>query len=368
MNHFKYIIISPNSEWGGGEKSLWNFLASLPEEIVSQSVIFVPFKGEFYKKLKSQGLNLYPFKMPYFLGIKIVHWKHFFSWIKGIYTLYRAKNIQWIYFNGLYQSELTIVIIKYLLRKKIIVHVRNLFASYNILRKSALLKADKIFCISKAVKENIPIKYHSKIVVMFNIVNHSITMKELDYPFSCKERKFRCAIFSRISPEKGQMDFLKIAKAYLSKNMDSEFHVFGSPLYGSEKYQKSLIEFVRIHQLDKHIHFHGYVEKVLNEIIKMDCVFCCSENEPLGRVIMEAMSIGRIVIANRTGGPLELIQDRVNGFLTNIENHDDSVRILEYCRDNPHIIKKISFAAYEFSQEHFSPEKYARRWLQEVSL
>jgi L-malate glycosyltransferase len=57
-----------------------------------------------------------------------------------------------------------------------------------------------------------------------------------------------------------------------------------------------------------------------------DVLISCSENEPFGRVVAEAGAAGLPVVATRSGGKAEIIEDRVTGLLCDI---DDVTRIAE---------------------------------------
>lgn len=57
---------------------------------------------------------------------------------------------------------------------------------------------------------------------------------------------------------------------------------------------------------------HGEVQAKINEACLL---LCASHGEPFGMAILEAMAAGRPVVATRSGGPTELIEDGVNGFL-----------------------------------------------------
>ena len=55
---------------------------------------------------------------------------------------------------------------------------------------------------------------------------------------------------------------------------------------------------------------------------KCDFVIATSENDTLGRTILEAMSLGIPVFATKMGGHKYIIKDNTNGFLFDIENEN----------------------------------------------
>ncbi len=62
------------------------------------------------------------------------------------------------------------------------------------------------------------------------------------------------------------------------------------------------------------VRFLGYVPDIKPLMSKATAYLMCSEFEGLGRVTIEAMFYGCPVIARRSGGTLEIISDRRNGF------------------------------------------------------
>ncbi|MEA5573147.1 sucrose synthase [Calothrix sp. UHCC 0171] len=68
--------------------------------------------------------------------------------------------------------------------------------------------------------------------------------------------------------------------------------------------------------------------------------------EAFGLTILEAMISGIPTFATQFGGPLEIIQDKVNGFLINPTNLEETAnKILEFlskCQQNPHYWQQIS--------------------------
>ena len=66
--------------------------------------------------------------------------------------------------------------------------------------------------------------------------------------------------------------------------------------------------------VENNVEFRGYVADIRSLMSKATAYLMCSEFEGLGRVTIEAMFYGCPVIARRSGGTLEIITDRRNGF------------------------------------------------------
>ncbi len=90
-----------------------------------------------------------------------------------------------------------------------------------------------------------------------------------------------------------------------------------------------------------------------------DCVLVCSKSEAFGRVTIEGMKSGRVVIASNTGAGSELIEDGKNGYLFSPEDAETLAQIVEQIYHSS-AIKAISQAGQEFANHHFSLERHAQ--------
>jgi glycosyltransferase involved in cell wall biosynthesis len=94
----------------------------------------------------------------------------------------------------------------------------------------------------------------------------------------------------------------------------------------------------------------------------MDIVVHASDNEPFGLVIIEAMALGKPVVAGNTGGPLEIISPNVNGLLTPYGDSAALSKAILHYLDNPDFAKKLGVAARQRAED-FSMEQYARNFI-----
>ena len=92
----------------------------------------------------------------------------------------------------------------------------------------------------------------------------------------------------------------------------------------------------------------------------MDVVVHASEREPFGIVVVEAMAIGKPVVATRPGGPEEIITHGSDGQLVTWNKPDEMAEaILKYLRD-PEWARSVGQRAKQRSGE-YTMEKYAER-------
>jgi glycosyltransferase involved in cell wall biosynthesis len=91
----------------------------------------------------------------------------------------------------------------------------------------------------------------------------------------------------------------------------------------------------------------------------MDIVVHASHDEPFGIVVIEAMALGKPVIAGSQGGPREIVTDGVDGLLV---RYGDPVALgaaLGRCLDDPDFAVALGTAARQRAAA-FSAPRYAR--------
>jgi glycosyltransferase involved in cell wall biosynthesis len=120
---------------------------------------------------------------------------------------------------------------------------------------------------------------------------------------------------TRLDPIKGNRYLIEAMPRIIQEFPKTTLVLLGD---GSEKsYLEYLIENLNI---SDHVVLCGYQMNVNSWLHLIDIFVLASINEGMGRAILEAMASGLPVIATKTGGIPELIQDGVNGILIPTKN------------------------------------------------
>ena len=97
----------------------------------------------------------------------------------------------------------------------------------------------------------------------------------------------------------------------------------------------------------------------------MDVFVHASDNEPFGIVIIEAMALGKPVIAGSAGGPTEFITDGMNGLLTTYGDAEQlAIAILRYL-DEQEFAQSAGVAARQRALD-FSTQNYAQNFISAI--
>lgn len=174
----------------------------------------------------------------------------------------------------------------------------------------------------------------------------------------------RVGCIGRISPEKGQLDFVRAARLIREAIPDSRFIIHGAALFGSAagaRYEAR----VREHAAGLPIEFAGWTSDVYRALAELDLLLVPSTRyEATTRVILEAYAAGVPVIAFRSGGIPEVVEHRVTGFL--VDSSEEMARLAIAVLRNDGLAE-ISNAARQRWEQRFTQERYQREVLDFLS-
>ena len=120
------------------------------------------------------------------------------------------------------------------------------------------------------------------------------------------------------------------------------------------RYSSILKELATDYDVLGHIDFAGYSKDVKEHMQNATAFLMCSENEGLGRVTVESMFYGCLVIGKSSGGTKEIVKDGVTGYL--FDDEAECASLMRKCaeKDNTAIIRKAQeYACSTFSQEDY---------------
>jgi len=114
-----------------------------------------------------------------------------------------------------------------------------------------------------------------------------------------------------VTKEKGITEFLDVAEKLINKNENTKFVVIGGgPLLPWVK------EEVKRLKINSNGIFTGYVEDAKPYLSKIDILFFPTRHqEGLSLALLEALALGKVVVARDIGGNRELILNKKTGFL-----------------------------------------------------
>ena len=95
---------------------------------------------------------------------------------------------------------------------------------------------------------------------------------------------------------------------------------------------------------------------------KCDYIVATSENDTLGRTILEAMSLGIPILANNTGGHKYIIKNRTNGYLFNPKKKS-LLKKIKLINNLKYLKTKVANNAFKYI-ENYNKEKIIKKLIQ----
>jgi glycosyltransferase involved in cell wall biosynthesis len=170
----------------------------------------------------------------------------------------------------------------------------------------------------------------------------------------CDNRPWRVGVIGRIAPEKGQLEFVQAARLILRQRR-CEFVVCGDALFSSPGYGRR----VRAEAQGLPIEFTGWRSDIRDVLSSLDLVVVPSAAvEATTRVILEAFSAEIPVVAFRSGGIPEIIEDGVTGVLSSPTARDLASKLLELFSCGGALLDSISAQAKAAFAARFSLDRY----------
>ena len=209
---------------------------------------------------------------------------------------------------------------------KAVWHERNLVTKERIDPDRVLsFLPDAIICNSHAIAKRFASngRLPGKLSVIHNgvdldIFNPDIKGDSFRKRFGIGADDVVVGIASRFNPEKGHEYFLNAAGIIAKKNgvkKNNLFLITGAIFTADQEREKHIREIADKIGIKDRTVFAGVCRDMPEAYGAMDIVVLASNAEPCGRVVSEAMAMGKPVIGTDTGGTPEMIEDGVTGIL-----------------------------------------------------
>lgn len=123
-------------------------------------------------------------------------------------------------------------------------------------------------------------------------------------------------VMGQLYRPKGQHLAIESLSRIVGEHPNVRLYIIGDPVVDEYRhYREELKDLVAREGLEKNVRFVGWRSDSLDILSIMDIVIHPSLAEGCSRVVLEAMALGRPVIASSVGGQRELIRNEENGFL-----------------------------------------------------
>jgi glycosyltransferase involved in cell wall biosynthesis len=147
-----------------------------------------------------------------------------------------------------------------------------------------------------------------------------------------------------------------IEAIYIAANKTG--HTIKCIIIGEGPERENLMDLAKRKNLHDKVIFTGFQLDAVSYINAMDIFVLTSEKEGLPRVILEAMLMGKPVVASNVTGPAELVVDGETGFLVPVRHPEIFAECVLKLIENHELRKQMGEKARRLVIENFSIEKY----------
>ncbi|WP_158748945.1 glycosyltransferase [Acidobacterium sp. S8] len=176
-------------------------------------------------------------------------------------------------------------------------------------------------------------------------------------------KSFVIGMVGQVSPRKGQLGLIRAFADVRSTVPEAVLLIIGASLFNKDhEYLQRLEQEVAKLQLGKSVRFLGQRSDVPALIQTMDLFVLNSEVEPFALVLIEAMMLGKAVIATDCGGPAEIVHHRVDGEILPVGDHKALVNTMIRLAMDPSLRERYGEVAIRNVKHIFSKERYIAQW------
>lgn len=309
-------------------------------------------------------------------GLKCVNRIRFFYWLLFVtlpeafhyYRIGRRYKVRIVHLNNILGSQLAGILAAKFLGVPCVAHLRDFENVTGVTQFYAKL-IDMHIAISGAIKENllrlaVP---EEKISIIYDAIdlddfNDQLSCEYLRHEFDIHNGTKLFGIFGRIIEWKGIKEFVRAAALVIQSLPKTKAFIIGDCSDGEKEYFAEVKELIAHYDLEQQIILAGYRKDVPAFMGLMDVVVHASiKPEPFGMVLIEAMAMGKPVVATKGGGPLDIVVEKETGYLVEVGDSNQMAEVIITLLNSPVTVKTMGESGKQRVREVFAKERYAKQ-------
>ncbi|MBT9537517.1 MAG: glycosyltransferase family 4 protein [Nitrospirae bacterium] len=385
----KILILDTGKEWGGGTNSLLELLKRIDKNKYHFTVLFYNnykkgCESDVKTEIEKLGMEFLVLeqraqpvmvkiakelsRLTFFFSRRLKKYSVFFidyhfrtkQNAEKISELLKNLRIDLLYMNNQPSSNLEGIIASKITGIPALQHSRieTTLNSFEI--KAVNLWLKKMICVSEGVKNSFIRQGvdKSKCVIVYNGIAIETVPKasrqDIRKTWGISDKDILIGTVGSLIKRKRIMDLIE-ATAIVAKRSE---HPIKCMIIGKGPEKENLMTKVKERNLDSRIIFTDFQSDAISHINALDIFAMPSENEGLPRVILEAMLLGKPVIASDITGPSELVIDGETGFLVPAGQTERFADAMLRLIKNAEMRKQMGEKAKERIIRNFPIEKY----------
>ena len=362
------LVSSDNSKSSGAFLSMIQLARLLKDNYKCNVCVMIPRKGNGAELIERNGISFFYNRaynwiismdqkknLSFFLQKTIkeaLNWiaiKRLNAWIKKNNTDIVHLNTSWTYIGAIsaHQCEIPVIWhIREFLEEDQRDEIWDKQYGYKLMSDST-----RIIAISESIyNKYVDILPKSKLSIIYNGIDSERFYRENHMILNSED--VNILITGTISESKGQIQIIKACKYLVDSHVDNfVLHIVG---IGNEAYTNKLRVLVEQLKLTDKVVFHGFCGNTELYYEKADIVCVCSKAEAFGRVTIEGMLSGALVVGAACGATEELIKNNETGLLYEYENEKDLANKIKWVVDNKETAQSIAKRGCAYAKENMT--------------
>jgi glycosyltransferase involved in cell wall biosynthesis len=208
-----------------------------------------------------------------------------------------------------------------------------------------MVKSERVIAVSEYIRRYILEGYPDTDPGRIEVIHRGVAQDEFPWGFRPEPAwlakwqenhpgimdKFLITLPGRITRRKGHEDFIRIIRTLVSNHARVHGLIIGGPHKGKERFFGRLRNMTKHCGMENHITFLGH-RNDMRELLSISNVVLSLSKKPeaFGRTVLEALSLGKPVIAYAIGGVTEIL-DKI--FPEGIVKYNDSAEVVSKIRE-----------------------------------
>lgn len=356
------LQLSAVKNWGGGEHHIENLCYELKKSNPEvKNVILCVKNGMFHKRLSTMDLTFETSPLAFNADIRFA---------LRIIAVCKKHKVDLIHIHDPKAMMLAIMADKFSNLPDFVFSKKTSFPIRQ--KKSTLFKYNypkfrKYFCVSDVSKKVLAeaVTATEKMVTIYHGTNinnkSSVTDFQLREKFAIDESIKIIGTIGNHIPAKNLETLVEVANNLVNVKGRKDF-VFVQ-IGNFTKITEPLLQKTKQYNLEKRLHFLGYVPKASNFIPQFDALLITSESEGIPQVIYEGFYYRKPVVSTNVGGIPEIIEDGKNGFLADAYDAATLSEKLVKLFENEELVNRFTEISYEKLMANYTTEMMAQKTL-----
>jgi len=161
-----------------------------------------------------------------------------------------------------------------------------------------------------------------------------------------------------IRRDKGQLYYAKACNQLLDTHEKLSCIQVGEATLQTKRYKVEVVEEIQQGKHADRFHFLGYHDDIENYLAMADIVVVASiGTEAQTRLVSQAYLMKKVVVATRTGGLPEMVDDRHTGLLCEAKHAEALAETVQMVLNDPGLRRTLTGNAYSYALQHMTMEQ-----------